>query len=137
MEAGQSDQHLHSASQAHLFMAENKYKWHKIAESEAELILGDNQIAVVEVNGKKICLGKYQQEWFGFAYKCPHASGILSDGYIDAVGNVVCPLHRYKFSVKNGRNTSGEGYFLKTYPVQLREEGMFVGLPDQGLFGLW
>lgn len=118
-------------------MAEHKYHWHKVAESEAELILGENQIAVVEVKGKKICLGKYQQEWFGFAYKCPHASGIMADGYIDAVGNVVCPVHRYKFSVKNGRNTSGEGYFLKTYPVQLREEGLFVGLPDQGLFGLW
>ncbi|MDF2186819.1 Rieske 2Fe-2S domain-containing protein [Paraflavitalea sp. CAU 1676] len=118
-------------------MAAQQLNWHKVAEGEAELILSETKIAVVEVKGKKICLGKYQEEWFGFAYKCPHASGIMQDGYIDALGNIVCPLHRYKFSVKNGRNTSGEGYFLKTYPVQLREDGMFVGLPDAGLFGSW
>jgi len=118
-------------------MTEKKYNWHKIAESEQELELTDNHIAVVEVKGKKICIGKHQQEWFGFAYKCPHAGGILSDGYIDMVGNVVCPLHRYKFSVKNGRNTSGEGYYLKTYPVEQRAEGLFLGIPDSGLFNFW
>ncbi|NII24324.1 Rieske 2Fe-2S domain-containing protein [Pseudoflavitalea sp. X16] len=118
-------------------MVEKKYNWHKIAESEAELVMSDHHIAVAEVKGKKICIGKHQQEWFGFAYKCPHAGGILADGYIDAAGNVVCPLHRYKFSLKNGRNTSGEGYYLKTYPIEQREDGLFIGLPDQGLFNLW
>jgi len=118
-------------------MTEKKYNWHLIAESEQELGLMNNNMTVVEVKGKKICIGKYQQEWFGFAYKCPHAGGIMADGYIDAVGNVVCPVHRYKFSLKNGRNTTGEGYYLKTYPVEQREEGFFLGLPDQGLFNFW
>jgi 3-phenylpropionate/trans-cinnamate dioxygenase ferredoxin subunit len=44
-------------------------------------------------------------------------------------------VHRYKFSLQNGRNTSGEGYYLKTYPVEVRGEAIFVGLPDGGLFG--
>lgn len=118
-------------------MVEKKYNWHKIAENEAELVMSDHHIAVAEVKGKKICIGRHQQEWFGFAYKCPHAGGILADGYIDAAGNVVCPLHRYKFSLKNGRNTSGEGYYLKTYPIERREDGLFIGLPDHGLFNLW
>lgn len=118
-------------------MAEKQYNWHKIAEGAAELPMSERHIAVVEVKGKKICVGQYQQEWFGFAYKCPHAGGIMADGYIDSVGNVVCPLHRYKFSVKNGRNTSGEGYYLKTYPIEQREDGLFVGLPDNGIFNLW
>lgn len=118
-------------------MADKKYIWHSIAASEAELFLNANNMAVVEVKGKKICVGKFQDDFFGFAYKCPHASGIMSDGYIDALGNVVCPLHRYKFSIKSGRNTSGEGYYLKTYPIEQRAEGLFLGLPDQGIFGLW
>jgi nitrite reductase/ring-hydroxylating ferredoxin subunit len=118
-------------------MAEKKYQWHKIAESEGELMMGDNHIGVVEVKGRKICIGKYEEDWFGFAYKCPHASGIMADGYIDAIGNVVCPVHRYKFSIKNGRNTSGEGYYLKTYPIEKREAGLFIGLEDSGLFSLW
>lgn len=115
-------------------MAAKKYTWHKIAESEQEIAPGDNGIGVAEVKGKKICLGKYLDQWYGFAYKCPHAGGLMSEGYIDVAGNVVCPLHRYKFSLQNGRNTSGEGYYLKTYPVESRADGLYVGMEEGGFF---
>ena len=114
-----------------------KINWFRIGADISMLSFAENNIAVVECNGKTICVGKHNDQLFAFAYKCPHAGGILSDGYIDAVGNVVCPLHRYKFSVKNGRNTSGEGYYLKTYPVEQRAEGLFLGIPDTGLFNFW
>ena len=116
-------------------MSEKKYVFHKIADDAALLSFNQNHIAVVEVKGKKVCITNFNQQWFAFAYKCPHASGIMAEGYVDAVGNVVCPVHRYKFSLQNGRNTSGEGYYLKTYPVELREAAVYVGLPDGGLFG--
>jgi nitrite reductase/ring-hydroxylating ferredoxin subunit len=103
-------------------------RWYKIAEHENEIILAENGIAVVEVNNKKICITKFQQQWFAFAYTCPHASGLLANGYIDIIGNIVCPMHRYKFSLKNGRNTSGEGFYMKTYLVETRIDGVFVGL---------
>lgn len=109
--------------------------WHKIAESPAEFQTADNQVAVIEVQDKKICLAEYQGQWHGFAYKCPHASGIMANGYLDAMGNIVCPLHRYRFSLKNGRNTSGEGYYLKTYPVETRADGIYIGLASTGFFG--
>lgn len=115
-------------------MTEKKYNWYKVAESPGELSFTENNIAVITVNNKKICVAQFQQQWFGFSYKCPHASGIMADGHIDAVGNIVCPVHRYKFNLQNGRNTSGEGYFLKTYPVEQRPDGFFVGMADTGLF---
>jgi 3-phenylpropionate/trans-cinnamate dioxygenase ferredoxin subunit len=108
--------------------SEKPLSWHKIAEGEAELILNQNQIAEAEVAGKKICLARYQEQWFAFAWKCPHAGGMMADGYIDITGNIVCPVHRYKYNLQNGRNTSGEGFYLKTYPVQVTEEGVFVGI---------
>ena len=114
---------------------ERKYTWHKIADHINELDFAANNIAVLELNGKKICVGKHQEAAFAFAYKCPHAGGILADGYIDALGNVVCPLHRYKYNMENGRNVSGEGYYLKHWPVELREEGVFVGMEESN--GLW
>lgn len=116
-------------------MTEKKYHYHQIAESAAELVFNGQGIAVVEVKGKKICVTRFREAWFAFAYKCPHASGIMSEGYVDAVGNVVCPVHRYKFSLQNGRNTSGEGYYLKTYPVEVRGEAIYVGMPEGGLLG--
>ena len=87
-------------------------------------------------DGKKICLGRRDNEIFAFASKCPHAGGYLSEGYVNALGNVVCPIHSYKFCMKNGRNVSGEGYYLKHWPVEIREEGVYVGLEKNKLFGL-
>ena len=113
------------------------YVWHKIADSENEITLAENGIAIVEIKGKKICLTKFQEQWFGFAFKCPHAGGMLANGYIDLIGNIVCPVHRYKFSLKNGRNMSGEGYYMKTFPTEKRPEGIFIGLESGNLFGFF
>lgn len=116
-------------------MTEKKYTWHKIADHINELDFADNNIAVTDIKGKKICIGRHNNAAFAFAYKCPHAGGVMADGYIDALGNVVCPLHRYKYNMENGRNVSGEGYYLKHWPVELREEGVFVGMEEAG--GFW
>jgi nitrite reductase/ring-hydroxylating ferredoxin subunit len=107
---------------------EKKINWVKIADAVAEIEWQNNGMSVVEVEGKKITLVAHNQALFAIAHKCPHASGIMADGFIDGLGNIVCPLHRYKFSLENGRNTSGEGYFLKTYPVLNNENGVFIGL---------
>jgi nitrite reductase/ring-hydroxylating ferredoxin subunit len=112
----------------------SKTKWVRIAESEKEIFFSENHIAVVEAEGKKVCITRFEDAWHAFAYKCPHASGIMADGYIDATGNIVCPVHRYKFNIRNGRNTSGEGYYLKIYPVESRADGIYIGMPS-GIFG--
>jgi 3-phenylpropionate/trans-cinnamate dioxygenase ferredoxin subunit len=36
--------------------------------------------------------------------------------------------------MKNGRNVSGEGYYLKHWPVVVQEDGVFVGLEKFSLF---
>jgi 3-phenylpropionate/trans-cinnamate dioxygenase ferredoxin subunit len=107
-----------------------QYNWHRLPE----LYATEGEIAVLEVQGKKICYTRYERAFYAFAYKCPHASGIMADGFMDD-GNVVCPLHRYRFNVKNGYNSSGEGFYLKTYPLEQREDGIYIGLEKTGLFG--
>lgn len=108
-----------------------QYNWHRLSD----LYVMDGEITVIEVSGKKICMTRYNGQLYAFAYKCPHAGGIMADGYIDDSGNVVCPLHRYRFNVKNGYNSSGEGFYLKTYPLEDREDGIYLGLEKTGLFG--
>lgn len=115
-------------------MSDKKITWHKIAESIADIAFQANDMCVIEVDGKTLSLAKYHDELFVFAHKCPHASGIMADGFIDVLGNAVCPIHRYKFNLKNGRNVTGEGYFLKTYAVKNTDEGVFVGFEDKGFF---
>jgi len=117
-------------------MSEKKYKWHKIADHLNEIDFASNNIAIVDLDGKNICLGKFNESLFAFAYKCPHAGGVLADGYIDAVGNIVCPQHRYKYNPKNGFNVSGEGYYLKNWPVEIRKDGVYIGMDKRNsLFG--
>lgn len=104
------------------------HTWHKIAESLAEIDFGPNGLTEIEVNGKTICVGKHQDQLFACTQKCPHAGGILANGHLDALGKLVCPLHRYKFDPSSGRNTSGEGYFLKTFSIEKRVDGIYVNL---------
>ena len=112
-----------------------KYTWHKIADTVQELQFNENNLLALDVNGKKITLAKINDAIRACAYKCPHAGGILADGFIDAAGNIVCPIHRYKFNLQNGRNSSGEGYYLKTFGVEIREDGVYIGFEEKGLFG--
>jgi nitrite reductase/ring-hydroxylating ferredoxin subunit len=110
------------------------YNWIKIAESFEECVTNDNHLIEIEVEGKKICLAKHKDTIYACAHKCPHAGGKMAEGYLDALGNIVCPIHRYKFNLQNGRNVSGEGYFLKNFPVEIRKDGVFVGF-KKNIFG--
>ena len=105
--------------------------WYKIAESEDELFINKESLIEIEIAGKMICIGKHQEALKACVAKCPHAGGKMADGYIDALGNIVCPLHRYRFSLNNGRNISGEGYFLKTYSIETRDNGVFVAIEEK------
>lgn len=111
------------------------WKWYKIAENEAGLPWQDNGMCIIDTGERKVTVARFGGQLYSFAYKCPHASGIMADGYINAAGQVTCPLHRYRFDLKNGRNTSGEGYYLKTYTLESRADGLYVGWEDKGFWG--
>ncbi len=111
--------------------------WIKVADFISDIPFNDDHLAEVTADGKRICLAHYKEQIYAFAARCPHASGQLAHGFIDALGNVVCPLHRYQFCMKNGRNVTGEGYYLKHWPVKVNEAGVFVGLDAKSLMGLF
>jgi nitrite reductase/ring-hydroxylating ferredoxin subunit len=109
--------------------SDKKYNWYKVAESIAEVTQrGERSLMEVSVAGKEICILYYKEKLFACSAKCPHAGGRLSQGFLDNNGNIVCPLHRYRYNVKNGVNTSGEGYHLKTYALKETEDGVFIGI---------
>ena len=109
-------------------------QWHKIASYISEINFNASGLAEIDINGKTICLANHNNQLFACTQKCPHAGALLADGHLDALGNLVCPLHKYKFSLKNGRNISGEGYRLKTFAVEQREDGVFICLENTGFF---
>ena len=107
---------------------ENDTKRVKIAGTIDELSFAENNIATIMAGQKKICIAKSGAELRAFSAGCPHAGGDLSEGALDQKGNVICPVHGYRFSTNFGRDADGEGYFLKIYTIEQTAEGIFLRL---------
>jgi len=100
-------------------------KWHKIEEPlpEGEFVMS------VKVDGKKLCLVRHAQQLYAVQNTCPHAGGILSGGWCKE-GYLICPIHRWEYSLANGRGAAGQGDYIDTYPVEARTDGIYIGLKE-------
>jgi len=104
---------------------ENEQVWQKLTVEPLTSFTAPD-IGVAELNGQKICISKFRERWYGFSYQCPHAGGYLADGDIDQKGQVVCPVHGYRFDIRNGYNSTGEGYYLRHWPIDERPDGLYI-----------
>ena len=86
-------------------------------------------IEQIKLNGKKLCLIKNQQQIYVVQNTCPHAGGILSGGWCKE-GKIVCPIHRYEYDLLTGRGAEGQGDYINIYPIELREDGLYVGFKE-------
>lgn len=59
------------------------------------------------------------------ADRCPHEGGSLGQGWVEE-GEVVCPLHRWRFKLKDGRCTTIRGHGVHRFPVEVREGDVWV-----------
>lgn len=107
---------------------DKKETWIKIAGKIEEINFAKNNIAEVTVEGKTICIILTSNGLKACSSKCPHAGGDLSLGFLDKKENIICPVHGYRFSLNNGRDTNCEGYFLKLFPLKESEEGIFLNI---------
>jgi nitrite reductase/ring-hydroxylating ferredoxin subunit len=105
------------------------YTWHKI-EALSYTQMPENKLTEITVTGKRVGLLKKHDTIHAFSALCPHAGAALCDGWLDAQGRIVCPEHKYRFDPANGRNTTGEGYKLFIYPTEVKENMIYVGLPN-------
>jgi nitrite reductase/ring-hydroxylating ferredoxin subunit len=96
------------------------------------LIPGGDFVKEVQAGKKELCLIRNQTELFALENSCPHAGGLLSDGWCEN-GNLVCPVHRYQYNLKTGRGAEGQGDYVYTYPVEQRADGVYVQI-NEGWF---
>ena len=99
------------------------YSWHKIDVTG----LANDNLTEMKVGGKRIGLLKRHGTIHAFTAACPHAGASLCDGWLDPQGRIVCPEHKYRFDPQTGRNTTGEGYKLFMYPIEIRDNEVYVG----------
>jgi nitrite reductase/ring-hydroxylating ferredoxin subunit len=99
-------------------------KWHKVLDNNN---LKYPFITKVKAGNKNIALVGVEGEIHALAAKCPHAGADISQGWCRD-GKLICPFHRYGYDIKTGRGNPGQGDYLQTYPVEIREDGVYVGV---------
>jgi len=101
-------------------------KWIALNKDE----LKDSTIQLVSVEGLKICLVKYNDEYFATSSKCPHAGADISKGWCEN-GYLVCPFHRYKYNLETGRGILGQGDYIEKYPVKENVKQILIGVKQK------
>jgi len=106
------------------------YHWIKVFDSliamENNLPKGKSEVFLLK--GEKVCLVHGTDGFYAVQDKCPHNGASLSSGFCSEKNEIVCPIHRYKFDLKTGKATSGAGYALNTFPISIKETGIYVGI---------
>src|SRR5690606_5025254 len=72
-------------------------------------------------------------QWYASQNMCPHKKAfVLSRGIVgDASGvpKVACPLHKKTFSLISGESLQQEEYRIRTFPVRVDGEDVYLDLP--------
>lgn len=107
--------------------------WYRIfpSESAAKQQVPAGRAATISVVGKKICIAHSKEGLFAVNDRCPHNGASLGRGYCSEENSIVCPLHRYHFDLRTGRARSGIADVVETYPLDIREDGVFIGLTER------
>ncbi|WP_026950596.1 Rieske (2Fe-2S) protein [Algoriphagus mannitolivorans] len=86
---------------------------------------------------KKVLLGQVEigilrkgNSFFGFELFCPHRGASLLTAFTNSSGELICPLHEYRFDLKTGQVKSGSCRDLKTYSCKLTEHGLVISIPE-------
>ncbi|HMH23242.1 MAG TPA: nitrite reductase small subunit NirD [Puia sp.] len=73
-----------------------------------------------------------RNEWYATQNECPHKRQMaLSRGMTGSSGDepkVACPFHKKTFSLITGNCLNGDECAIRTYPVQIRQNTIFIGI---------
>ena len=104
-----------------------KLVWYKVIESKAEL--QPNRVMTVSAGHNEICLSNFEGKICALDNKCPHQGGPLGEGSIEN-GILRCPWHGWDYHPCSGK-APGFDDGVESYPVEEREDGIYVGLPGE------
>jgi nitrite reductase/ring-hydroxylating ferredoxin subunit len=105
-------------------------EWIKIfpdSESARNVLVSDRP-QLLMVASTRICLVLRDGKILAIEDKCSHNGESLSKGKVNYLGEVICPWHGYRFSLKTGRESEERSRDLTTFPVREDERGVFLGM---------
>lgn len=96
------------------------------SQANAKELLHHNQPRRVRVGDKEICLVRIGETIYAFQNECAHMGEALHRGNVNYLGEIVCPLHTYRFSIQSGEESSQRCKALRMYRVIELSEGIFI-----------
>ena len=99
-------------------------KWYKIPGIQPD---GKPFIKKVKAGSKTLCLVGFDNQVFALSARCPHAGGDLSAGWCKN-RKLICPVHRYSYSLDTGKGSEGQNDYIESYPVEIRDNSIYVGI---------
>jgi len=104
--------------------------WIKIFETRTAALeaLPENHPRLLRVSGLRICLVRRGAEIYAVQDRCTHNGASLSNGIVNYLGEIVCPLHQYQFDLKTGRSCGQRASDLVSYPLRETDDGILIGI---------
>lgn len=102
-------------------------RWHKVAELDD---LPEGRVKTVTCGTQSICLTHHAGRYGALDNACPHQGGPLGEGSIEK-GWLRCPWHGWDYDPLTGRSPGSFEDGLETYPVEVHDDGVWVGLPPE------
>ncbi len=99
--------------------------FHKVAELDD---LPDGRVRTVLAGKHSIALTRVGDQYGALDNHCPHQGGPLGEGSIEK-GMLRCPWHGYDYDPLTGTPPSGFSDAPACYPLEVRADGIYVGLP--------
>ena len=106
-------------------------EWYRVAGLDE---LPDGRVKTVTAGTTSLALTRIEGRFTAMDNRCPHQGGPLGEGSIEVGGDgqcwLRCPWHGWDFDPTTGRPPGGhEDSGQRLYPVEQREDGIYVGLP--------
>ncbi|WP_161888601.1 Rieske (2Fe-2S) protein [Pontibacter russatus] len=106
------------------------YAWHRVfsSEGEAKARVGLRKLHQLQLDGRDICFAHTAAGFFAVADACPHMGRSLSHGTTNCLNEVICPWHSYAYSLGSGRERDYRTRDAPIYPVEVRSDGVYIGI---------
>src|SRR5689334_7883692 len=100
--------------------------WHRVDPVD---VPDDGRVRSVVVDGRTVALARCGPRLGALDNRCPHQGGPLGEGSIEN-GWLRCPWHGYDYDPITGTPPAGFSDGVTAYPVQERDDGVYVQLPQ-------
>ncbi len=92
--------------------------------------LPDGRVKPVTCQHRTVCMTHFEGTYAALDNRCPHQGGPLGEGSIEN-GWLRCPWHGWDFHPTTGGSPEGLDDGVETFPVEVREDGVYVGFPAE------